>query len=103
MADSGRILGPVPPGPAPAARLAAIVLVGGLAAGLGGADKPGLVVGGRTLLAATASAAAGAGAGHIMIVGPDRPGAGSGRPSRSGLVPGRVRPRGRRAADRQPR
>jgi molybdenum cofactor guanylyltransferase len=54
--------------------LAAIVLAGGRAARLGGADKPGLVVGARTLLAAVVSAAVEAGAGHVVVVGPSRPG-----------------------------
>jgi len=58
----------------PADDLAAIVLAGGRAARLGGADKPGLVVGTRTLLAAVVSAAAEAGAGQVVIVGPARPG-----------------------------
>jgi molybdopterin-guanine dinucleotide biosynthesis protein A len=63
----------------PADDLAAIVLAGGRAARLGGADKPGLVVGTRTLLAAVVSAAAEAGAGQVVVVGPARPGiAGSG-------------------------
>jgi molybdenum cofactor guanylyltransferase len=56
-----------------AAGLAAIVLAGGRASRLGGADKPALVVGTRTLLAAVVSAAAGAGAGHVVVVGPSRP------------------------------
>ena len=63
----------------PADEFAAIVLAGGRAARLGGADKPGLVVGARTLLAAVVSAAAEAGAGQVVVVGPARPGiAGSG-------------------------
>lgn len=56
------------------ARLAAVVLAGGRGSRLGGADKPGMVVGTRTLLTAVVSAAAGAGAGHVVIVGPSRPG-----------------------------
>jgi molybdenum cofactor guanylyltransferase len=47
-----------------------IVLAGGRAARLGGADKPGLVVGGRTLLTAVLAAGAGAGARPVIVVGP---------------------------------
>ncbi len=52
----------------------AIVLAGGRAARLGGADKPALRVGGSSLLGAVVSAAAAAGAGRCIIVGPPRPG-----------------------------
>ncbi len=51
-----------------------IVLAGGKAARLGGADKPGIIVGQRTLLAAVVSAATAAGAGHVVVVGPPPPG-----------------------------
>src|SRR6266516_7706711 len=68
----------VPPEPDPAPPLAAIVLAGGRASRLGGADKPGLVVGGRTLLATAVGAATGAGAGHVVVVGPARTGLASG-------------------------
>jgi molybdopterin-guanine dinucleotide biosynthesis protein A len=51
----------------------AIILAGGRAARLGGADKPGLEVGGRTLLAAVIAAARDAGAGRTIVVGPERP------------------------------
>jgi molybdopterin-guanine dinucleotide biosynthesis protein A len=61
----------------PRVRLAAIVLAGGRASRLGGVDKPGLVVGTRTLLAAVVSAAVEAGAGHVVVVGPARPGLGA--------------------------
>ncbi len=63
-----------------------IVLAGGRAARLGGADKPGLVVGGRTLLAAVLAAGTGAGARPVIVVGPDRPGgpAGGGPPGGPG-------------------
>jgi molybdenum cofactor guanylyltransferase len=54
--------------------LGAIILAGGRAARLGGADKPGLVVGGRSLLASVTAAAAEAGAVQIVVVGPHRPG-----------------------------
>lgn len=56
------------------AQIAAVLLAGGQATRLGGADKPGLLIGGRSLLATVASAAAGAGASRIVIVGPVRPG-----------------------------
>ena len=50
-----------------------IILAGGRATRLGGADKPGLVVGGRTLLGAVVAAGAEAGARRAVVVGPDRP------------------------------
>jgi len=50
----------------------AIILAGGRATRMGGADKPGLVVGGQTLLGWVLSAAAGAG--RVVLVGPPRPG-----------------------------
>jgi molybdenum cofactor guanylyltransferase len=49
-----------------------IILAGGRAARLGGQDKPGLVVGDRTLLASVIRA--GAGARQVIVVGPERPG-----------------------------
>jgi molybdopterin-guanine dinucleotide biosynthesis protein A len=51
-----------------------IILAGGRAARLGGADKPGLTVGDRTLLESVVSAGTEAGAGRIIVVGPRRPG-----------------------------
>jgi molybdopterin-guanine dinucleotide biosynthesis protein A len=51
-----------------------IILAGGRATRLGGADKPGLVVGGQTLLAAVVTAGTEAGARPVVIVGPNRPG-----------------------------
>jgi molybdopterin-guanine dinucleotide biosynthesis protein A len=51
-----------------------VVLAGGRAARLGGADKPALVIGGRSLLDVVAGAAVAAGAGELIIVGPRRPG-----------------------------
>jgi molybdopterin-guanine dinucleotide biosynthesis protein A len=51
-----------------------IVLAGGRAARLGGADKPGLRVGERTLLDSVVAAGTEAGAQPIIVVGPDRPG-----------------------------
>jgi len=62
------------------------VLAGGRAARLGGADKPGLVVGARTLLAAVVSAATEAGAGQVVVVGPARPGIAGAGPGSSGRV-----------------
>lgn len=53
--------------------LAAVVLAGGRASRLGGADKPGVRIAGRSLLANVASAAIGAGACRVVIVGPQRP------------------------------
>jgi molybdenum cofactor guanylyltransferase len=52
----------------------AVVLAGGSAARLGGADKPALVVAGRSLVASVLAAAGGAGARRMVVVGPDRPG-----------------------------
>lgn len=54
----------------PAQSFCAVVLAGGRAQRLGGADKPGLMVGGRTLAEAVLSAVAGAAA--VIVVGPDR-------------------------------
>jgi molybdopterin-guanine dinucleotide biosynthesis protein A len=51
----------------------AVVLAGGRASRLGGADKPGLLVGARTLLASVVAAADSAGAQRIVVVGPARP------------------------------
>jgi molybdopterin-guanine dinucleotide biosynthesis protein A len=50
------------------------VLAGGRASRLGGADKPALVVGERSLVAGVVAAAAGAGARRVIVVGPARPG-----------------------------
>jgi molybdopterin-guanine dinucleotide biosynthesis protein A len=54
-------------------RLSAVVLAGGQARRLGGADKPLIEIGGRTLACAVISAAAAAGADPVVLVGPDRP------------------------------
>ncbi len=54
--------------------IAALVLAGGRARRLGGADKPGIAIGGRPMVSTVAAAAAGAGAGHLVLVGPPRPG-----------------------------
>ena len=53
-----------------------IILAGGRATRLGGADKPGLTVGGRSLLEAVLAAGTEAGARQAVIVGPGRPGTG---------------------------
>jgi molybdopterin-guanine dinucleotide biosynthesis protein A len=51
----------------------AIILAGGRGARLGGADKPGLVVGAESMAAAVARAAVAAGARRVVLVGPARP------------------------------
>ena len=51
-----------------------IVLAGGRGARLGGRDKPGLVVGGRTLIGAVVAAGTAAGAREVIVVGPERTG-----------------------------
>ncbi|GAA2452918.1 hypothetical protein GCM10010191_84220 [Actinomadura vinacea] len=53
-------------------RYDAVVLAGGRARRLGGADKPGAAVGGRPLIGWVADAVAGAG--RLIVVGPPRPG-----------------------------
>jgi molybdenum cofactor guanylyltransferase len=58
----------------PGLHVDAVVLAGGRASRLGGADKPALVVGGRSLLASVIAAAAAAGARVVVVVGPPRPG-----------------------------
>jgi molybdopterin-guanine dinucleotide biosynthesis protein A len=60
--------------PAPAHPFDAVILAGGRGTRLGGADKPGLIVGGQTLLGAVVSAVTSAGADRIVVVGPERPG-----------------------------
>jgi molybdopterin-guanine dinucleotide biosynthesis protein A len=62
--------------PAPAHACDAVVLAGGRGTRLGGTDKPGLIVGGQTLLSAVVSAVTSAGADRIVVVGPERMGAG---------------------------
>jgi molybdopterin-guanine dinucleotide biosynthesis protein A len=57
-----------------AGSLAALVLAGGWARRLGGADKPGIAIAGQPMVTAVAAAAAGAGAGQLVVVGPPRPG-----------------------------
>ncbi len=51
-------------------RFDAVILAGGRAQRLGGTDKPGLIVGGRTLAEAAVRAVAGAAA--VIVVGPQR-------------------------------
>jgi molybdopterin-guanine dinucleotide biosynthesis protein A len=53
----------------------AVVLAGGRSTRLGGADKPGLVVGPRTLLGSVVWAVTEAGASRVVVVGPQRPAA----------------------------
>ena len=53
----------------------AVVLAGGRSTRLGGADKPGLVVGRRTLLGSVVWAVTEAGASRVVVVGPQRPAA----------------------------
>jgi molybdopterin-guanine dinucleotide biosynthesis protein A len=60
--------------PSQAGGFDAIMLAGGRAARLGGADKPGLVVAGATMAASVAAAATAAGARAVIVVGPARPG-----------------------------
>ena len=60
--------------PAPAHAFDAVILAGGRGTRLGGTDKPGLIVGGQTLLGAVVSAVTPAGADRIVVVGPERPG-----------------------------
>ena len=50
----------------------AVVLAGGRSSRLGGTDKPGLVVGGQTLLGSVVSAVTSAGAARVVVVGPER-------------------------------
>ncbi|MFC8046039.1 NTP transferase domain-containing protein [Nocardia sp. NPDC057353] len=54
----------------PPERADAVVLAGGRASRMGGVDKPGIVVGGRSLLAAALAAVAGCA--RVAVVGPDR-------------------------------
>ncbi len=54
--------------------VAAIMLAGGHGRRLGGADKPALRIGGRSLAASVAGAAAAVGAARIVVVGLSRPG-----------------------------
>lgn len=58
--------------------VAAVLLAGGQASRLGGADKPGITIGRRSLLATVAAAATDAGASRIIVVGPARAGLAAG-------------------------
>ncbi|MBV9384109.1 MAG: molybdenum cofactor guanylyltransferase [Streptosporangiaceae bacterium] len=49
-----------------------IILAGGAARRMGGADKPGLAVGGRTMLESVVAAGIEAGAQRVVIAGPER-------------------------------
>ncbi|MGO9221044.1 MAG: molybdenum cofactor guanylyltransferase, partial [Streptosporangiaceae bacterium] len=72
---------------APVRAFDAVVLAGGRATRLGGADKPGLVVGQQTLLGSVVSAVVSAGAARVVVVGPRRPAAlrpGTGGPGSGG-------------------
>jgi molybdenum cofactor guanylyltransferase len=51
-----------------------VILAGGSATRMGGADKPGLIVCGTPLLVSVAQAAAAAGTTRLIVVGPPRPG-----------------------------
>jgi len=85
-----------PPGDADAIagpRFDAIILAGGQAERLGGADKPGLLVGGQSMAAAVSRAAVAAGARRLILVGPDRPDL-AGIEARDGLVRAREEPPG---------
>ena len=53
----------------------AVVLAGGRGTRLGGADKPGLVVGQQSLLGSVVGAVTSAGAAGVVVVGPERAGA----------------------------
>ena len=69
-----------------------IILAGGGGRRLGGQDKPGLMVGRRTLLGSVVAAGTAAGARQVIVVGPARPGLDgvsfvSERPPGAGPVP----------------
>ena len=59
----------------PAADFDTVILAGGGAARMAGADKPALLVGGTPMVVSVARAAAAAGTAQIIMVGPERPGA----------------------------
>ncbi|GAA2089517.1 hypothetical protein GCM10009780_32360 [Actinomadura alba] len=63
--------GPDGPGGVPAGGYDAVILAGGRARRMGGADKPGLRVAGRPLIAWVADAVSDAG--RVVVVGPARP------------------------------
>ncbi|MEP6562105.1 MAG: NTP transferase domain-containing protein [Nakamurella sp.] len=66
---AGGSAAPVAAGPLPLPGLGAVILAGGRGRRLGGADKPALLVAGRSLLAVALAAADG---GPIVVVGPAR-------------------------------
>jgi molybdopterin-guanine dinucleotide biosynthesis protein A len=55
-------------------RYAVIVLAGGAARRLGGADKPGLIVAGRTIIESVVAESIAAGARRVIVAGPPREG-----------------------------
>ncbi len=57
----------------PGGEFSAVILAGGRGRRMGGADKPGLVVGPGTIASSVVRAATGAGAFRIAVVGPPRP------------------------------
>jgi molybdopterin-guanine dinucleotide biosynthesis protein A len=61
--------------PAPAPDFDTVILAGGRAARMGGADKPGLTATDTPMLVSVARAAAAAGTARLVVVGPARPGA----------------------------
>src|SRR5580704_3721264 len=68
------------PGPAadlgrPAAEFDTVILAGGGASRMAGADKPALLIGSTPMVVSVAQAAAAAGTAQIIVVGPQRPGA----------------------------
>ncbi len=69
----------------------AIVLAGGHATRLGGADKPALIVAGQSMLAAVICAATAAGARTVIVVGPPAAAGREAEQARRGMArPGRV-------------
>jgi molybdopterin-guanine dinucleotide biosynthesis protein A len=71
MSDARVRSGPDPRDPA-LLGFDAIVLAGGRGSRLGGAGKPGLLVGGRPLIASVVAAAGEAGAERLIVVGPEQ-------------------------------
>lgn len=69
-----------------------VILAGGRALRLGGADKPALTVGGESLLGSVIAAAAGSGAQRVIVVGPARPQPGAGPASDPGIAPSPTAP-----------
>lgn len=71
LASGPPVAGPpgLPAGPA----FDAVILAGGRGRRLGGAGKPGLMIGSSTMAAAVASAVVAAGVRRVVLVGPERP------------------------------